>query len=271
MLWYHVQWSTPKNTARGWVSAAAITFASPGNVVGWASFDALSPDLQSYLTGLGPDVGAEVYDVTRQHYYTYNSDTQFIVASSMKVPIMLTFLDMIEQQGREPDDQEIGLLTTMIENSNNDSASALYYNAIGGAAGITNYMQKIGITGLSPSDSAWGYSLITPQAMVNLLTALYKGTILTAPDRALALNLMENVESDQQVGVGDTVPGGANVAMKDGWVTGHDNLWAMNTSGIVTLGKEIYIISIYTQEQSSLDDGQAIVRQVCSTVASSLI
>jgi hypothetical protein len=82
---------------------------------------------------------------------------------------------------------------------------------------------------------------------------------------------MENVESDQQVGVGDTVPGGANVAMKDGWVTGHDNLWGMNTSGIVTLGKEIYIISIYTQEQSSLDDEQAIVRQVCSTVASSLI
>ncbi|HEY7414117.1 MAG TPA: serine hydrolase [Ktedonobacteraceae bacterium] len=87
-----------------------------------------------------------------------------------------------------------------------------------------------------------------PQTMVDLLTGIYNGTILTAPDRALALNLVENIEYDQQVRVGDTAPPGAVVAMKDGWVPGPDDLWAMNTSGIVQTGKEVYIVSVYIEE-----------------------
>lgn len=268
--WYHVQWSAPEGINSGWVQAAAVTFTSPGNVPANADFDVLSPDLAAYLSNLGSNAGAVVYDLTRQRYYTYNSNGQFLTASSMKVPIMLTFLDMLESQGQQIDDQHMNLLTTMIENSNNDSASELYFNEIGGATGITNFMQKVGISGLQPDATAWGYSLITPQAMVNLLTYLYQGKILTAQDRTLALNLMENVEADQQSGVGDTAPSQATVAMKDGWVPGPDNLWAMNTSGIVTIGKETYIISVYTQEQPSLAAGQAIVRKVCSAVATDL-
>lgn len=179
---------------------------------------------------------------------------------------MLALFTMLEQQGREPDDNEMSLLTTMIENSNNDSASQLY-SEIGGAAGMASFMQAVGVSGLSPEDGSWGYSVITPQAMVDLLALLDRGKVLTSTDRATALQLMENIESDQQVGVGDTAPSGFTVAMKDGWVPGPDGLWAMNTSGIVTAGNEIYIISVYTQEQSSLADGQAIVRNVCSMVA----
>ena len=211
-----------------------------------------------------------VYDLTRNQYYTYNASSQFIVASSMKVPIMLTFLDMIERQGRGPTSHELNLLTTMIENSNNDSASALYYGEIGGAAGVTRYLQRIGISGLSPNPHAWGYSLIYPLTMVQMLTRLYQGSILTAHDRNLALYLMEHVQADQRVGVGDTAPNGATVALKDGWVVAPDGLWVMNSSGIVILGKEIYIIAAYTRDDSSLATGQGIVRQICSKVASQL-
>ena len=269
-LWYNVQWTVLQNTHTGWIQADAVTFTSPPVAnESQASFDVLSPDLNAYLNTIGPDASVVLYDVTHQTYYTYNSSTQFLVASSMKVPIMLTFLHMVEQQGREPDDDEMNLLTTMIENSNNDSASILY-DTDGDASGISSYMQKIGITGLSPDDDSWGYSLITPQAMVDMLTLLYQGKILNPSHRALALNLMENVESDQQVGVGDTAPSGATVAMKDGWVSGSDNLWAMNSSGIVVTGNETYILAVYTQEQVTLDDGKAIAHHVCSAVASLL-
>ena len=270
-LWYHVQWVVPKRKASGWVEASAVTFTSPGKVAGWASFDVLSPDLAAYLASIGGNVGAVVYDVTRQRYYTYNANTQFITGSSIKVPIMLTFLDMIEQQGRQPDNDEMNLLTTMIENSNNDSAEILYHDEIGDAAGVASYMQRLGISGLSPYPFAFGWSLITPLTMVNLLTRLDEGTILTADDRELALYLMEHIESDQQIGVGDTAPGGATAAMKDGWVPAPDGLWAMNSSGIVTLGQETYIISVYTRDQNSLGDEQAIVQHICGTVASLLI
>ena len=114
------------------------------------------------------------------------------------------------------------------------------------------------------------------QALDPVAAAPWRETVKSAVSlphgeyRAQALNLMENIESDQQAGIGDTAPVGSTVAMKDGWVPGPDDLWAMNTSGIVTVGKETYILSVYTQEQASLDDGQAIARHVCSTIASLL-
>jgi hypothetical protein len=44
----------------------------------------------------------------------------------------------------------------------------------------------------------------------------------------------------------------------------------MNSSGIVTLDSETYIISVYTDEQNSLADGQAIAEHFCGAVASLL-
>ena len=269
-LWYRAQWTAPKRAGSGWIPATAITLTSPGSVPGWASFDVLSPNLAAYLASTGSNVNAVVYDVTRQRYYTYRPNAQFIMGSSMKVPIMLTFLDMTEREGRQPTDDEMNLLTTMIENSNNDSASALYYGEIGGAAGVAGYLQRIGISGLNPAPGAWGYSLVSPLTMVHILTLLYEGKILTAQDRNLAFYLMEHIEADQQVGVGDTAPHGATAAMKDGWLSGPDGYWAMNSSGIVMLGNETYIISVYTDEQDSLADGQAIANHFCGAIASLL-
>ncbi|HEX6478822.1 MAG TPA: serine hydrolase [Ktedonobacteraceae bacterium] len=269
-LWYQAQWTVPKRTGSGWLPATAITFTSPGDVTAQASFDILSPGLAAYLASIGSNMNAVVYDVTRQRYYTYSPNARFIMGSSMKVPIMLTFLDMTERQGRQPTDDEMNLLTTMIENSDNDSASALYYGEIGGAEGVAGYLHRIGITGLEPDPDAWGFSLVSPLTMVNILTLLYEGKILTAQDRNLAFYLMEHIESDQQVGVGDTAPQGATAAMKDGWLPGPDGYWVMNSSGIVSLGNETYIISVYTDGQNSLADGQAIVEHFCSAVASLL-
>ena len=96
-LWYRAQWFIPKSKRSGWVSASSITFQSHGNTSAEASFDALSPTLASYLSNLGPNTGVVVYDVTRQRYYGYNNSTSFLSASSTKVPIMLTFLDILEQ------------------------------------------------------------------------------------------------------------------------------------------------------------------------------
>ncbi len=287
-LWYHVTWQAPKTSGDGWVPAKAVTFTSPGKVPGWASFDLLSPDLAQYLADDDDNVGVVVYDFTRQRYYTYNMDGRFIMGSSMKVAIMLTFLNMTEREGREPTDDETCLLTAMIEHSDNNAASAFFFGypyalcgddfePIGGAQGVTHFMNQIGISGLDPDQDAWGYSTVSPLVMVHLLTSLQDGKVLTQQDRALALNLMENIESDQQVGVGDTAPPGATVAMKDGWLQaeGPDGPetgpWAMNSSGIVTLGKETYIISVYTIGNNTLQDGQAIARHVCSAVASALI
>jgi Beta-lactamase enzyme family len=233
-----------------------------------ASYQSLT--LQQSLAASSGIMNAVVYDVTHGRYYTYNAPGQFIAASSMKVPIMLTFLDMVERQGRRPSSYEMVLLRTMIENSNNSSASALYYGKIGGAAGVNRFMRRIGITGLYSNPNAWGWSLIYPLTMVKLLTRLYQGSILTAVDRRLALYLMEHVEADQRWGVGDTAPSGAIVAMKDGWVLGPDGRWVVNSSGIVVTSREVYVIAVYTRANSSFGAGQTTVRRICRLVASRL-
>lgn len=270
-LWYQASWQTSHASGTGWVSANDITHAAPASgTIAELGFDVLAPDLFSYLRDHGDSVGAMVYDTTDDICYSYNMHGQFTVASSVKVPIMLTFLAMTEGQGREPNDQEMALLTSMIEQSNNDSAQALW-DEIGGGWAVQAFLQAHGIAEFAPDISdGWGWSTISPAAMVTLLTLLHGGNMLTAQDRALALSLMSHTESDQQIGVGDTAPAGASVAMKDGWVPGPDGLWVMNSSGIVTIGHKTYIISVYSQHLPSLDEGWEIVRHVCGEVAHAL-
>ncbi len=286
-LWYEVLWNAPETSGKGWAPASALSFTSPGNVPGWASFDVLSPDLARYLASLGGTVGAVVYDVTRQRYYTYNKDGRFIAGSAIKVPVMLAFLHMVENEGRQPTADEMCLLTEMIEHSRNESVMAFFYGfpddhcgpnfeTIGGANGLAGFMEQIGISGLEVVPDAVGYSIISPMAMVRLLALLQAGKVLTAQDRNLALYLMEHIQTDQRAGVGDTAPEGATVAMKDGWVRQpgpggpETGPWTMNSSGIVMLGAETYIIAVYSAEHNTLLEGQNVARHVCSVVASAL-
>jgi hypothetical protein len=270
VLWYHVQWQTNHSSGEGWVSATASTLNDPGKQPAWASFDVLSPDLASYLSKLSPHIAAVAYDLTRGYYYTYNMNGQFITGSSIKVFIMSAFFNMIEKQGREPNATEMGWLTIMIENSDNDAASALY-NEIGRAAGMSRFLQQIGISDLHPDNDAWGWSLITPLAMVHLLTMLHDGKVLNDQHRQQAFFWMTHIETDQRNGACLTAPANASFcAMKDGWLPGPDGLWAANSSGIITVGQETYIVSVYTNGQDQLSDNWDILNHVYGVIATLL-
>jgi beta-lactamase class A len=284
-LWYHVKWQAPRTSGTGWAPASGTTFTAPkttsnaasapaggmtfsvpGNPAAWASFDQLSPGLAQYLASQGNNTAAVVYDLTRQRYYTYHLNNQYLMGNSIKVPVLLAFLAMVEQQGRRPTSDELQQLTTMMNTVDGDTNEELY-NAIGRSLGLTEYLNQLGITGLEPDYDNWNYSMTKPLAMVQLLTLLAEGKVLTPQDRALVFSLLKNSAPDQQVGVGDTRPQGASVAMKDGWVMGTDDRWTMNTSGIVTVGDETYVISVYSAHLNTLADGQSIARQVCASVA----
>lgn len=270
-LWYGVSWKSVSRSGTGWAPGTAITGTQPAaDAVPYASFDALSPDLARYLSGFGNNVGSVIYDITRNQYYTYNPNTAFTLASSSKVSIMLAYLDMVESQGRGLTSQENYTISIMIQHSDNNAAQLLY-DRLGDGAGMTAWMRKVGVQGYRAHPAGWGWGMLPPMGQVQLLTMLQQGQILNAKDRAYALNLMRNVESDQRNGVGDTLPKGATVAMKDGWVTAPDGLWAVNTSGIVTAGSETYIIVVYTQHQPSEGAGWTIARYVCGHAGKLLV
>ena len=81
---------------------------------------------------------------------------------------------------------------------------------------------------------------------------------------------MSHIESDQQFGVGDSAPNGASFWMKNGWVTGPDGAWDVNSSGIVKVGGETYIVTVYNGELGSFQQGIDIVNHVCGAIGQSL-
>jgi len=270
--WVEAAWQTPSRKATGWLPESDVTKTKPAGLAN-AGIDALDEELAEYVAGFGTHVGVEAYDVTRGVTYTYNENLSFFCASSVKVAIMLTFFTQIEAKGREPTAHELVLLRTMIENSNNTSAEALY-EEIGAQSGINGFMKGIGLTGLVPNKPGWwGHSTIKPATMVALLTRLHEGTVLNEAHRKMALGYMEHVDSAGLIGIGDSSPAGATVAMKDGWTTALDGTGTsvVNTSGIVTLGGETYILSVYTDHNHGYSPGWKIIRHVAKVVGQRLM
>jgi beta-lactamase class A len=271
--WIEVEWKTPSRTGKGWLPASATTADGPRGTA-TAGIDALDVGLEEYLEALGPRVGVSVRDVTRGTTYGFNANRSYYVASSVKVAIMLTLMSQVEHLGRSLTGHERFLVKAMIENSNNKAADELYLE-IGADEGLEAFMSEIGIAGLDAktAEIGWGYSTITPAAMSALLERLHEGSILDAADRATALHHMRTIEAGQTTGVGDSSPIGATIAMKDGWIDVHDRLgpYVVNSSGIVTVDCETYVISIYTDRDPNYTAGFAIVRRVARVVGERLI
>lgn len=233
---------------------------------GPAGLDALSPELATYATQQGDTMGIAVYDLTHTRQYSYNGDASFVLASSSKVYILCAYLDMLEHQGRGPNATERSEMTAMITQSDNNAAQWLF-DRINRVAGQDAYLQGLGITGYVGSGRDWGYARLSANAMARMLMLLQTGQTLNADDRALALDLLGRIDIGRW-GVGTTAPPGAKVYMKDGWVTGPDDLWYQSSSGIVVAGGETYIVSVYSRQQRY---DWSKVEHVCALVAKLLV
>jgi beta-lactamase class A len=225
------------------------------------SLEALSPALAQYAAQQGASMGVAIYDLTRGQSYTYNGDVSFVLASSAKVYVLCAYLDWLEHQGRTPSAYERAQMTAMITRSDYTAAQWLF-DRIGRGTGQGQYLERQGITGYVASGRDWGWARLSPNGMARMLTLLQTGQTLTPADRAFALDLLGRVEIGRW-GVGTTAPAGARVFMKDGWVTGPDGLWSQSSSGIVILGGETYIISVYLR-QARYDWSR--VEHVCALV-----
>lgn len=265
--WLQVMWQTGTQAHTGWIQANLLTKESFAGISS-ASIGMLSTQLQNYLSGLGSSIGVAVYTPSTNQYYLYNASRQFPMASSIKIPIMLTMLYQAEQQNRPLLDSEAKLLQAMIESSDNDAAQSLYQQ-IGMAFGMSSFLNSHGLSGILLDPNTWGTSTASPQAMAHLLAALSAGDLLSTTRTSYALSLMQNVALDQRFGIGDTAPQDATVSMKDGWLA-LDQGWAINSSGIVQTPKITYIVSIYTAGQASQDIGMQILNTACQQIVRAL-
>ena len=217
--------------------------------------DPFSAAVDGYLAGRSGTVLAAVYDVRTGQSWRLGDGPAQDEASVVKVDILETLLSASDGTGLSSDNQ--GLAEQMIEDSDNDAATSLWY-AAGGTAGLAAYNDRVGLTRTTPSACVvcadfpwpgWGLTTTVPDDQITLLKQLIKpGPLLTAADRQYALSLLENVTPDQAWGVSGGVPAGVTVALKNGWLPLNDDNtdWQINSEGWVSGDGRDYLISVLT-------------------------
>jgi hypothetical protein len=217
--------------------------------------DPFSAAVDGYLAGRSGTVLAAVYDVRTGQSWRLGEGPAQDEASVVKLDILETLLSVSDGTGLSSDDQP--LAEQMIENSDNDAATSLWY-AAGGTAGVAAYNDKVGLTRTTPSECVvcadfpwpgWGLTTTVPYDQITLLKQLIEpGPTLTSGERQYALSLLENVTPDQAWGVSGGVPAGVTVALKNGWLPLNDDNtdWQVNSEGWVSGDGRDYLVSVLT-------------------------
>ena len=176
---------------------------------------ALAPVLRSQTGYLA--VG--VTDLSSGVTASYHPHELFHTASIVKADILATLLLQAQRQHAGLSLAEQQLATAMIEESDNDAASALW-DTIGAAPGLAAADRILGLLRTEPGPGGlWGLTATTVTDQLALLAALTSAhSPLTAASRHYELGLMRSVEPGENWGVTAAADPGSGPAVKNGWL-----------------------------------------------------
>ena len=182
----------------------------------------------------GGHVAVAVDDLTTGTEATYHGTSEFATASIVKVDILATLLCELQHSGQAMTDEDQDLATAMIENSDNDAASALYAG-IGGPAGLDQANQVFGLTGTTAgTDGEWGLTSTTADDQIRPLRQItIPSPVLSPASQDYIQDLMSQVETDQQWGVPAAADPGSRYLVKNGWLP-NPARWSINSVGEIS-------------------------------------
>jgi hypothetical protein len=189
--------------------------------------------------------------------------TAIRTASVIKVPIAMALVARATAQHRGLTEREQSLLHSMITQSDNDAATALW-NEVGGSPAVIAMMRSLGATNTSPypsSPNAWGFTLSTSHDLAVVLAQLASGVLGPSGTNAI-ITQMHQVIASQSWGIGAALPGSA---VKNGWYPDPGD-WRVNCLGII--GGTRYALAVMTQYPIGL--GQLYGEHTCQGVAAAL-
>ncbi|MGY1502134.1 serine hydrolase [Streptomyces sp. QTS52] len=227
----------------------------------------------------GARVSVAVLDVESGDSATYGDGT-FDTASIVKVDILATLLLRAQDEDRSLTAQEKRYATSMIEVSDNASASALW-TAIGKAKGLAAANKRFGLTDTEGgSGMLWGLTQTTAADQLTLLQQVFAksgdsgdASELSAASRAYLQGLMGSIAEDQDWGVsaaGATGTADRRFALKNGWLprtaTG---LWDINSIGRVTTadGRE-FLVAVVSNGNTTKAKGISLVESAARAAVS---
>jgi len=259
--------ASPSATASA--SASASASATPAAVPATAA-----PD-QALLSATAQAHGAvsvAVTDLGTGQTLTYGAAGHgFATASIVKVDILSTLLLQAQDQGTTLTASQESLATTMIENSDNDSATALW-NEIGQEGGLNAANKRFGLTSTTGgTEGNWGLTSTTSADQLRLLRQVFTSdSLLSSRSRDYIQGLLNQVESDQRWGV-SAAASGSDYAVKNGWLPrSATGLWVINSIGRVERNGQELLVAVVSDGNLSESSGISLVQSVAQAAAGSL-
>ena len=220
------------------------------------------------------DVSVAVENLGTGVAASYNVSDKYVTASIVKLDILCTLLYQAQLSGHSPSKSQVSLITTMIENSNNDAAQRLFED-VGGAPAITAANKVFGLTdtaveknSVDEAGYSWGDTTTTVVDQLQLLRQIFtSSSVLNATNRSYVKSLMADVESDQRWGVSaaadDPSPSGSDYMLKNGWLPRRTtNLWEINSIGEVEHNGQQYLVAVLSSNNKTMDSGISVVQQL---------
>ena len=223
----------------------------------------------------GAEVSVAVLDPDSGAGAAYGTGA-FDTASIVKVDILAALLLQAQDAGRSLTAAERTYATAMIENSDNDSASALW-RAIGTAEGLDAANERFGLTGTEGGDGPlWGLTRTTAADQVALLRQVFvpDGSALSEASRAYVSGLMERIADGQRWGVwaaaataGSTT--GSSWALKNGWLRrSTTGLWVVNSIGRVETGGHGCLVAVVSRGSGTQAEGISLTEAAARAAVS---
>ncbi|MFF4507218.1 serine hydrolase [Streptomyces sp. NPDC001401] len=230
----------------------------------------LAEAVKSVSVENGTQVSVAVLDLDSGESASYG-DGAFDTASIVKVDILATLLLQAQDAGRHLTASEKSYATTMIENSDNTAASALW-RTIGKADGLDAANKRLGLTDTEGGDDMlWGLTQTTAADQLALLQQVFgDDSALSEASQTYLQGLMGRIEADQHWGV-SAAADGSKWALKNGWLArSTTGLWDINSIGRVTVDGRDYLVAALSKGNSTQAKGISLVESAAKAAVSAL-
>lgn len=232
------------------------------------------PDLAAALASEIRDDGGHfavaVDDLATGSQAAYGGAREFVTASIVKVDILVTLLYQAQEAGQVLTAEDEDLATTMIQNSDNDSASDLY-DDVGGAGPIDEANRVCGLTETTAgTEGYWGLTTTTVDDQIRLLRVVFtRPSPLSSASQEYIQSLMGQVEADQQWGVSAAADPGTGFMVKNGWLP-NPSLWEINSIGEITHDGQRMLVALLSDDNTSEASGISLIEAVAKAAADAM-
>ncbi|MGW3203304.1 serine hydrolase [Streptomyces sp. NPDC001135] len=231
----------------------------------------LQKDITAALANRTSTVAIGLYDRSTSTTCTLRATSSYDSASTVKVTVLATLLWDAKKHNRYLTDRETSLAKAMITQSDNDATTALWKQL--GLTKIKGFLAAAGMTKTVPgADGYWGLTqenVTDEQKLLQLVTA--GNSVLSDNARAYILKLMGQVVSDQRWGTPAGAPSTVSVHVKNGWLQRATHGWRVHSLGTFNGAGHDYVMSVLTQDDSTMDYGVTTIQNVARAIHKDLV